>query len=154
MADNRKQLGTDYVVFINTGTDVAPVWKVALCQTTATVNTPMEVIDASSKCGPDSMIDNGIETVEFEGQILQKDDDNVNHMSLFELRQLMRTKDLVQFKLGPKGETLEDDGKIIYDFDGYITSISDTYPNKEVATSSVSVSVSGEIEESEFVFTT
>lgn len=154
MADNRKQLGTDYVVFINTGTDMVPVWKVALCQTTLTVNTPMEVIDASSKCGTDSMVDNGVETVEFEGQILQKDDGNANHMSLYELRQLMRTKELQQFKVGPKGETADDAGKIIYDFNGHITSISDTYPNREVSTSSVSVSVSGEIKESEFVFTT
>lgn len=144
----KKQIGTDYVLFVDTSADETPVWKIPLCQTTGTVNTPMEVIDATSKCGPDSLIDNGVETVEFEGQVLQDDDDNPTHLSLFALRQLMRTKALLKFKFGPKASTGVT-GKILYSFSGYITNISDSYPTKEVATASVSVSVSGQITETE-----
>lgn len=151
---NRKQIGTDYLVFVNTSTTSTPNWKIPLCQTTVTVNTPMDTIDASSKCGPDTLVENGVETVEFEGQILQQDATNTTHMSLFDLRKLYREKKSLQFKVGPKGATADDDGKIIYTFTGKITNLSDTYANKEVGTVSGSISVDGEIAESEFVFTT
>lgn len=151
---NRKQIGTDYLLFVNVGTPEAPEWKIPLCQTTVTVNTPMLVIDANSKCGPDSMIDNDVETIDFEGQILQQDPTNTSHMSLYELRQLYRTKEVHQFKVGPKGTSAEDEGKIVYSFDGRLTNLSDTYPNQEVGTVTGSISVVGEIEETEFVQTT
>jgi len=151
---NRKQLGTDYLLFVNTGTTIEPVWKIPLCQTNAVLNTPMNVIDTSSKCGPDFEVDNAQETVEFEGQVLQKDPDNTTHMSLFDLRQLYRQKKELEFKVGPKGETEADDGKIIYSFTGKITNLSDTYGNGDAGTVSGSINVSGEIEETEFVYTT
>lgn len=151
---NRKQLGTDYLLFVNTGTTLSPIWKIPLCQTNLVLNTPMNVIDTTSKCGPDSMVDNAQETVEFEGQILQKDATNTTHMSLFALRQLYRQKGVLEFKAGPKGETEADDGKIIYSFTGTITNLSDTYGNGDVGTVSGSINVSGQIEESEFIYTT
>lgn len=154
MADNRKQLGTDYLLFINTAPSGEPVWKVALCQTTLTITTPKETIDASSKCGNDTLVQPGVETVEMEGQILQKDPTNTAHMSLYDLRQLFRAGQSITFKAGPRGEEEADDGKIIYDFTGKITNMTDTYANKEVGTCSISVTADGEIEESEFVFTT
>lgn len=151
---NRKQIGTDYLLFVNIGTDVAPNWKIPLCQTTVTVNTPMLVIDANSKCGPDSLVDNDVETVEFEGQVLQQDPTNTSHMSLFDLRQLYREKEEHQFKVGPKGTTAADNGKIVYTFKGRITNLSDTYANQEVGTVSGSISVTGQIVETEFIATT
>lgn len=154
MADNRKQIGTDYLLFVNTGTTESPVWKIPLCQTTVTVNSPMDTIDASSKCGNDTLTELGTETVELEGQILQKDPSNVPHMSLYDFRQLFRANLPREFKVGPKGETEADDGKIIYSFTGRITNVSDTYGNKEVGTVSASISVVGQIEETEFVYTT
>lgn len=150
----RKQIGTDYLLFINTGTTEAPVWKVPLCQTSVTVNTPKNVIDASSKCGPDSLIENAPETVDFEGQVLQQDPTNTTHMSLFDLRQLYRDGGLHEFKVGPRGSTVDDNGKIIYSFSGYLSNLTDTYGNGEVGTVSGSIAVSGEIEETQFVFTT
>lgn len=154
MAAKAKQLGTDYVVFVNTGTKQAPTWKIPLCQTTLTLNTPKEVIDAGSKCGNDTLVDNGQDTVEFEGQILQKDATNTVNMSLFDLRALFDANEVVSFKAGPTGSTAADAGKIVYEFDGRLTNMSDTYPNKNVATATVSVSVVGNISTSEFVYTT
>lgn len=150
----RKQLGTDYVVFVDISETATPNWKVMLCQTTATVNSPKDVIDASSKCGNDSLSELGIETIDFEGQVLQKDATNTSHLSMYEVRQLFRTKEKYNFKLGPKGATSADDGKIIYSGLGEIMSLSETYPNKDVATCTGSITFTGEIDETEFVFTT
>lgn len=154
MADNRTIIGTDYLLFINTGTTVSPVWKVPLCQTTLTLNTPKDVIDSSSKCGTKSDTVPGQETIEFEGLILAKDPANPNHMSLFDLRQIFRDGDSFEFRAGPRGETAADDGKIIYSGTGKFTSLSDTYPNKDNATATGSISVNGELTEIEYVFTT
>lgn len=151
---NRKQIGTDYLLFVNTGTTESPVWKIPLCQTTVTLNSPMDTIDASSKCGNDTLTELGTETVEMEGQTLQKDATNVNHMSLYDYRQIFRANEEREFKVGPKGETEADDGKIIYSFTGRITNVSDSYANKEIATVSTSITVVGQIEETEFVYTT
>jgi len=154
MADNRKQLGTDYLLWVNTGTTEEPVWKIPLCQTTGTVTTPKDTIDAASKCGNDTQIQPGAETVEFEGQILQEDIANTAHMDIYDLRQIFRAGVSREFKFAPRGETAADDGKIIYSFTGKITSVTDSYPNKEVATASVSISVDGEVEETKFIYTT
>ncbi len=60
---------------------------------------------------------------------------------------------MYSLKPGRVEKPAEDAGKIVYDFMGKITNLSDTYPNKDNATCSASVSVNGEIEETEFVFT-
>ena len=151
---SKKQLGTDYILWVNTGTTSVPVWKAVMCQSGLTITTPFETIDASSKCGKDSVVDDGIETVEFDAFLLQKDDTDTDHMTTYEWRQLARTKDQHEFKAAPKTATAEDEGKIVYEFDGVITSVADAFPYKEMATVSSSISVKGSIVESEFVMST
>lgn len=148
---SKKQIGTDYVLFVNTTPDATATWKAVMCQSGLTITTPFESIDASSKCGVDSFVDNGVETVEFDAMLLQKDDTDTTHMTTYEWRQLARTKANLEFKIAPKTPV---EGQIIYEFEGVITNIADSYPYKEMATVSSSISVKGEIEESEYVETT
>lgn len=156
MAVYRKETGENYLVFINTNTTGTgdPTWKIGMCQTDLTVTRPKQTIDATSKCGADTRIQPGQETASFGAQILQKDATQPQHMTRYELGQLFNAGNPVEFKIGPKGETAEEDGKLIYTFTGNITQIADTYSNGDMATCTIDVSVIGAIEESEFVYTT
>ena len=154
----RKQIGTDYLVFANTGTSGAKVWKALMCQTTVTGNFPTSIIDASSKCGKDSMVEPDIESYDLEGQLLQKDATDTNRLTAYEIHDMRKdaiTNGVpIEFKLAPKGAAAADNGKIIYEFDAYISNISDTFDNGEVATQSLSLQVVGETTFTEYVHTT
>lgn len=154
----RTQNGSDYVLFLNTGTTELPAWKIALCQTTLTANFPKDVTEANSKCGNDFMVDHGIETIDVEGYYLQDDISDTQKVTSFELHQMadaaIDNDQPIEFKLGPKGETMADDGKVIYDGIAYITNISDSFPNKEKSTVSFTLQVKGRTTLSKFAYTT
>jgi hypothetical protein len=156
MAVYRKELGGNYLVFINTNTSGTgdPVWKIAMCQTDLTVTRPKTTVNADSKSGSDTRIQPGSETVSFGAQILQEDATQPQHLTRYDLGQLFNAGQPVEFKIGPKGETAEEDGKIIYEFTGNITNLADTYSNGDIATTTIDVAVIGQIEETKFVFTT
>lgn len=150
----RKQIGTNYLVFANTGTDVAPVWKAMMCQTSVTGNFPTQVIDATSKCGPDAMLAEDVVTFDLEGQLLQKDVSDTTRMTakeIHDMKKLMITgQQPKQFKLAPSTETSGDDGKIIYTFNAVISNLSDTFGLNEVATQSMTLQVKGDYTVTEY----
>lgn len=154
----RTQLGTDYVLFLNTGTDEAPTWKIALCQTDASLNSEAETIDTTSKCGKSSLLDQGSESIDIEGHLIQKDASDITILTYKEMWDLYKdgisTNDPIGFKLAPKGTTVDDDGKIIFEGKGKITGLPASFPNGDVATASFSIAVDGEMQVTEFEYTT
>lgn len=150
----RKVLGKDYILFMNLGTTGAPEWKPVLCQTSATVNIPTKTIDATSKCGTETLIDTDVESVDFEGQLLQKDLTDTTRMTTKELLDKYRanrngTTDSYEFKLVPPTTSVDDDGKLMHTFTGRFTNLTITYP-MEIATASGSISAIGEMVETEY----
>lgn len=154
----RKQLGTDYLLFVNTGTSVTPIWKALLCQTNAVVNTPFQTIDANSKCGPDSMTDFDVQSIEVEGQILQFNSTDTSRIDIFTFREMVEdsteSQTPIMVKLAPKTMLADDEGKIIYSASVMVTSVSDTYGLGEVATASISMNVKDKIVYSKYTHTT
>lgn len=150
----KKQLGSDYILWVNTNTSGtgSATWKAIMCQRDLTINTPFDTIDASTKCGNETLVQEGQETVEGTAALLQKDTADTNHMTTFEFRQIARDGISRQYKAAPKTATAADDGKIVYTFNGKITNVSDTFPNKELATVSFALSVDGQIEETEYEY--
>lgn len=146
------QLGTDYLLWVNTGTTEIPAWKPVMCQTGMTINDPKEVIDGRSKCGNKKLVDEGEPTVEFDALLLQKDTTDLIRMTTYEWTQLADSLDNHEFKAAPKTATAADDGKIIYSWVGPITNSTTSFPDKETAKVSSSITVDGQIDKEQFVF--
>lgn len=139
----RKVNGGDVVIRITeAGQDLLLV-----CQVEHNFDRSRDSIDANSKCGPDT-IPGDAPTYEISGtaQILLGDtDDGVFNQKLSEARmdQLFRSKSVFPWIMGP-ASGIPIPGDVTYSGNGFLTSLSTTYPNNDVATFDFTISVKGE----------
>lgn len=154
MAGEKKVLGSRMLLAVNMGTDLAPDWKIPLCQVSLTVNRPKNVIDSSSKCGPDSDVEDAAETVDFEGQILKVNAEDTNHLDTVALHEILDDMVDRQWKSLIKDATAADNGSPQYTFTGKLSNLTDSYPNGEKGTQTGSIAVSGKVDVTPFTYTT
>lgn len=139
----RKVNGGDVVIrIVDAGQPVLLV-----CQVEHNFDRTRDSIDANSKCGPDT-IPGDAPTYEISGtaQILLGDtDDSVftGKLSEAKMDSLFRAKTVFQWTMGP-ASGVPVPGDVTYSGDGFLTSLSTTYPNNDVATFDFTISVKGE----------
>lgn len=148
------QTGKDYVLFADTTPEAEPTWKIVMCQRGLTINDPKDVIDGSSKCGKKNLVEDGQATVEFDALLLQNDPADSVRMTTFEWAQLADSNASRRFKAAPRTATVDDVGKIIFEFEGTITNTTTTMNDGEMATVASTISVDGKIDKDEFSLTT
>lgn len=154
MANEKKVSGSRILLAVNMGTDISPSWKIPLCQVSATINRPKNVIDTSSKCGPGSDVEDASETVDFEGQILMVDAGNTSHLDTVALHEILDDGIARSWKTLIKDATAADNGTPEYTFTGKLSNLTDTFSNGDIGTQSGSIAVTGKVDVTPFTFTT
>lgn len=119
--------GTDVLLMISR--DAGVTYSVIVCLTSQTVNRTTTVIDARSKCGPDTLPGTQENDVDFEGQVMA--DPSSLRISTDELDDLWRNKETIYWKLGKVTPIL---GDVTYYGTGFISELAETFAQDEVAT--------------------
>jgi len=104
-------------------------YDTVVCLTNLTTADAVSVVDASSACGPDKSPGTIEISYTFEGQHLQ--DPASGTISGSNLRQLLRSKSTVGFKLSPVAPVTGDE---VQEGTGYISELGSTYAYDSIAT--------------------
>lgn len=126
MAEHKVAGGT-MLLFIDPagGTD----YDTVVCLTSVGKSDSINVVDASSACGPDKSPGTLEISYSFEGQHLQ--DPVSGKISGTSLRQLLRAKTTIGWKIAPESPVTGDE---IEEGTGYLSELSSTYAYDSVAT--------------------
>lgn len=109
-------------------------YDTVVCLTNLTTADAVSVVDASSACGPDKSPGTIEISYTFEGQHLQ--DPVSGTISGSNLRQLLRSKATVGFKLSPVAPVTGDE---VQEGTGYISELGSTYSYDSIATFSLTL---------------
>lgn len=109
-------------------------YDTVVCLTNLTTADAVSVVDASSACGPDKSPGTIEISYTFEGQHLQ--DPVSGTISGSNLRQLLRSKSTVGFKLSPVAPVTGDE---VQEGTGYISELGSTYSYDSIATFSLTL---------------
>lgn len=122
--------GTDFLVLVNTGTDVTPVYEVVGCQRGATLDETTAEIDASCKTSRNTRVLAGRykATLSLEGLYVPDDD------AYQTLADAMRSGEFVTL-------VKQYDGNITESAEAVITSLSESHPDQDVSTISAAFSI-------------
>lgn len=125
--------GTLFVVQVNTGTDVAPVWTTVAGQTGAKVDETTDAIDVSNKDAREGKFTPGRygSTVSLDGLV-----DNPVGVGYTALQSAMRDGTLVKLQTMIDSVAVETAQAVV-------TSLSSDYPDQDSATFSAAFTVSG-----------
>lgn len=126
MAEHKVQ-GGDMLLFIdpNGGTD----YDTVICLTSVGISDSVNVVDASSACGPDKSPGALEISYSFEGQHLQ--DPDSGQISGTDLRILLRNEQTIGWKLAPENPV---EGDEIQEGTGWLSELSSTYSYDSVGT--------------------
>jgi hypothetical protein len=126
MAEHKVAGGT-MLLFIdpNGGTD----YDMVVCLTSVSKSDSITVVDASSACGPDKSPGTLELSYAFEGQHLQ--DPTTGKISGTSLRQLLRAKTTIGWKIAPESPVAGDE---IESGTGFLSELSSTYAFDSVGT--------------------
>lgn len=126
MAEHKVAGGT-MLLFIDPtgGTD----YDMVVCLTSVSKSDSVSVVDASSACGPDKSPGTLELSYSFEGQHLQ--DPDSGKISGTSLRQLLRSKTTIGWKIAPESPVTGDE---IESGSGYFSELSSTYAFDSVGT--------------------
>lgn len=132
----RKVNGKDIFLFIDPagGTDYSTI----ICLTTQSMKRATTIIDAASKCGPDSSPGAKTIGVDFSGHQMVSTD--AGKISGADLHDLWVSSATVGWKMGP---AVPQDGDPIYEGSGFVATLDDTYDLNNPATFSGSIGVYG-----------
>jgi len=136
MAEHKVAGGT-MLLFIDPtgGTD----YDTVVCLTSVSKSDSITVVDASSACGPDKSPGTLELSYAFEGQHLQ--DPTTGKISGTSLRQLLRSKTTIGWKIAPESPVTGDE---IESGTGFLSELSSTYAFDSVATFTGSINPYGE----------
>lgn len=125
--------GTDVLIMVNTGTDVAPVWTAVGSQRDATFEETTEEIDVSSKDSREKEVLAGrySASVSLDGLYVPTD------TAYLALQNAMRSGDTVQ--IARNVDTVNEETAT-----AVITSLSENFPDQDGATVSISLVVDGD----------
>lgn len=137
MAEHRVGADNPMLLFIDPagGTD----YDTVVCITQVTKNDTVDVTDTASACGPNKAPGNVAISYGLEGYHLQ--DPDTGKISGTSLRQLLRSKTTVGFKIAPATPVVGDE---IEEGTGFISSLSSTYAFDSDATFSLELQPFGE----------
>ena len=114
-------------------------YNTVVCLTSVSKSDSVNVVDASSACGPDKSPGTLEISYSFEGQHVQ--DPDSGEISGTSLRQLLRSKSTIGFKIAPESPAIGDE---IEEGTGYLSELSSTYAFDSVATFSLTLQPYGE----------
>jgi hypothetical protein len=124
--------GGNVLLFIDpTGGDS---YDTVVCLTSVSKSDSVNVVDASSACGPDKSPGTLEISYSFEGQHVQ--DPDSGEISGTSLRQLLRSKTTIGFMIAPESPVVGDE---IEEGTGYLSELSSTYAFDSVATFSLTI---------------
>lgn len=126
MAEHKVAGGTMLLFIDPTG---GQNYDTVVCLTSLGTSDSVSVVDASSACGPDKSPGTVEISYTFEGQHLQ--DPQTGTISGSNLRQLLRSKATVGFKVSPVTPVTGDE---VQEGTGYLSELSSTYAYDSVAT--------------------
>jgi hypothetical protein len=126
MSEHKVAGGTMLLFIDPTG---GTTYDTVVCLTNLTTADSVSVVDASSACGPDKSPGTIEISYTFEGQHLQ--DPASGTISGTNLRQLLRSKTTVGFKLSPVAPVTGDE---VQEGTGYISELGSTYAYDSIAT--------------------
>jgi hypothetical protein len=126
MSEHKVAGGTMLLFIDPTG---GTTYDTVVCLTNLTTADSVSVVDASSACGPDKSPGTIEISYTFEGQHLQ--DPASGTISGSNLRQLLRSKSTVGFKLSPVSPVTGDE---VQEGIGYISELGSTYAYDSIAT--------------------
>lgn len=124
--------GTDVLLMVNTGTTEVPVWTAVGSQRDVTFEESTEEIDVSSKEGREKEVVAGRYSSSVSLDALYVPSDT----AYSELQDAMRSGDLVQIARSVSDTETEK-------ADALVTSLSESFPDQDGATVSVSLTISG-----------
>lgn len=136
MAEHKVAGGT-MLLFIDPagGTD----YDTVVCLTSVSKSDSVTVVDASSACGPDKSPGTLELSYSFEGQHLQ--DPDTGKVSGTSLRQLLRAKTTIGFKIAPESPVAGDEIEV---GTGFLSELSSTYAFDSVGTFTGTIQPYGE----------
>lgn len=114
-------------------------YNTVVCLTSVSPDDSLDMVDASSQCGPDQLPGKATFKIAFEGQHLA--DPDSGKISGVDLRMLLRAKTLIGYSIVQETPTTGDEKE---EGVGYISKLSSSYAFDGVATFSGEISPSGE----------
>lgn len=135
MAEHKVSGGT-MLLFIDSAGGTS--YDTVVCLTSVGISDSINVIDASSACGPDKSPGTNDISVSFEGQHLQ--DPDSGKISGTSLRTLLRNKTTIGWKISPETPV---EGDEIQEGTGYLSELSSTYGFDAVGTFSGAIAPYG-----------
>lgn len=133
----RKVIGKDILLFIDPAG--ATDYKTLVCLTSNSLKRTTSIIDAASKCGPDSQPGAQTISADFTGQVVV--DPDTGKISEADLHDLWADSTTVGWKIAP---AVPENGDVIYSGAGFISDLSDTF-DMNGATFTGTLAVSGAI---------
>jgi TP901-1 family phage major tail protein len=132
----RKLAGKDMLFFIDPAGGTS--YSTVVCLTSQTYDRTKNTIDATTKCGPDTLNGTATRTISLEGVVLYGPD--AGKVSEYALDNYWEDDTLVGWKLA---EVSPEAGSIIYQGTGRLSDLSTTYGQDGAATFSATLQVSG-----------
>lgn len=118
--------GTDVLLFV--GLD-GVTYNTVVCLTSESVNRTTSVIDAKSKCGPDTLPGTQTNDIDFAGQVLA--DPDAGKTSTDELDDHWRNMTTIYWKVGKATPAI---GDVTYSGTGFISDLKEDFAQDTVAT--------------------
>lgn len=116
----RKVNGKDILLFIDP-TNVGTTYKTIVCLTSNSLKRTTAILDAASKCGPDSQPGAQTISVDFTGQTVV--DPDATHTSEGDLHDLWASSATFKWKMGP---AVPVEGDVVYTGSGFISDLTKT----------------------------
>ena len=133
----RKINGKDILLFIDPAGGTS--YKTVICLTDNSKKLATAIVDAASKCGPDSSPGAQTITVDFTGQVVVLPD--VGQVAEADLFPLWQNSTVIGWKMGTATPVV---GDVTYTGSGFISDLSDTY-SMSGATFTGTIAVSGNL---------
>lgn len=127
--------GNDVLLYVSTD---GVTYDTVICLTSNAITRATSIIDANSKCGPDSLPGVQSNTLTFEGQVML--DPSGSTTSVDELDDYWRTKQTIYWKMGPVSPAI---GDITYYGTGFIATLDETAAIDTPMTFSGSIGIYG-----------
>jgi hypothetical protein len=140
-----KLSGKDVLLFIDPTNAAPPVYSTVVCLTKHSFEATSDEIDASSKCGPDTLPGKVKEgPINFDGiQLFDPANGKISGADLFALLQGQTT---IAWKIEPITPVT---GDIVKTGKGFISKISEDYDFNNPCTFSATISIKGNVEQAE-----
>jgi len=140
-----------YGIYVTANLQDTPVYLMLVCNTDLTISRSRDVIDANSKCGPNQIPAKTV-TVEITGTVQVKFSSDGNETfdgqaSEMLLDKLWKQGISFNWKIAPIPDENNPNplpGELIYEGEGFFSSLDTNYPTDDVPTSDFTLSVQGD----------